>query len=274
VTCPGGQDIDSSDAESLKIAIAGAGRMGQAIAAAAAIQGRTELVGVWSRDPDRDRDGFAVGTELSPDLAGLAAAADVLIDFSLPAGTEAAAEAAAGSGTPLVSGVSGLDQAQVARLRSAAGTVAIVYDRNMSQGIAVLSVLAEQAAASLGLEFRLVIDETHHVHKIDAPSGTALKLGEAVAGARGRSLEDVMWYEEKGAPPADAVQFHVERRDEVPGDHSVRFESPAESLVLSHSVADRNVFAAGALRAARWVSGQAPGLYSMRDVLCLTKQKK
>jgi 4-hydroxy-tetrahydrodipicolinate reductase len=80
-----------------------------------------------------------------------------------------------------------------------------------------------------------------------------------------------MWYQEKGEPPADAVRFHVERRGEVPGDHSVRFESPAESLVLSHSVADRNVFAAGALRAARWVAGQSPGLYTMRDVLCLTK---
>ena len=183
----------------------------------------------------------------------------------------AAAEAAAGAGIPLVSGVSGLDHGQFEVLKSATAVVPVVYDRNMSQGIAVLSVLAEQAAASLGADFRLAIHETHHVHKLDAPSGTALKLGEAIAGARGRSLEDVMWYREEGEPPPDAVRFHVERRDEVPGDHHVRFEGPAETLVLSHSVADRDVFAAGALSAASWAVGAAPGLYTMRDVLCLTK---
>jgi len=131
--------------------------------------------------------------------------------------------------------------------------VPVVYDRNMSPGITVLERIAADAAAALGTDFSVEIHETHHIHKLDAPSGTALKLGEAVARAR---HEDPR-----------AMHYESERRGEVPGDHKVILASPTERLVLEHSVTTRDVFALGALRAARWAVVQNPGLYSIRHVL-------
>ena len=154
----------------------------------------------------------------------------------------------------MVCGVSGLDDAQMAALDEAAASIPLVYDRNMSQGIAVLQDLVQRAARSLGDEFAIEIHETHHIHKKDAPSGTALKLGEAVLRA-------------KDAGNDDAIRYESERRGEVPGDHDVIFSSPTERLSLRHSVTTRQVFAEGALRAARWVVSQPPGLYGMHDVL-------
>ncbi len=138
-------------------------------------------------------------------------------------------------------------------LDEASRTIAIVYDRNMSLGIAVLENLVREAARVLGDDFAVRIHETHHVHKVDAPSGTALKLGEAVA-------------EVRGTDPAN-IEYESERRGEVPGDHEVMLASPTESLTLRHSVTTRQVFADGALRAARWVAGKSPGMFTMHDVL-------
>ena len=214
--------------------------MGQAVARAIEGKGDLALAGTWKR-----------GDDLGP----VVSAADVLIDFSLPGATREILDGVTGSGTPLVCGVTGLDEELVAALAGAAETIPVVYDRNMSLGIAVLEAIATRAARALGPEFGVEVHETHHVHKVDAPSGTALKLGEAVAKARG---ED----------PA-AIHYESERRGEVPGDHSVTFTSPAERLSLGHSVATRDVFADGALRAARWVVTQPAGLYTMRDVLGL-----
>ena len=242
--------------------------MGQAIAALVDAADDLALAGVWSRDPGRQ--GFPQASTLTSDIDQLAGRADVLIDFSLPAGSMMAAAAASRAGTPLVCGVSGLDEAQLDSLRRAAERIPVVYDRNMSQGIAVLTAVVQQVSRSLGNDFDVTIDETHHVHKIDAPSGTALKLGEAVATARGESLHDVMWYDAEGEPPAGAVRFRVERRGQVPGDHSVHYDSGDESLTVSHSVATRDVFAAGAVRAARWIKGREAGVYSMADVLDLS----
>lgn len=239
--------------------------MGQAIAAIVDAAPDLSLAGVWSREPARR--GFPGGTTLTSDIDGLAGAADVLIDFSLPAGTTLAAAAASRAGTPFVCGVSGLDESQIGTLHDAAQRIPVVYDRNMSQGIAVLTAVVQQVSRALGREFEVTIDETHHVHKIDAPSGTALKLGEAIAESRGEPLADVMWYGEEGEPPAGAIRFRVERRGEVPGDHSVRYDSGAESLTVTHSVTTRDVFAQGAVRAARWIRGRDPGLYGMHTVL-------
>jgi 4-hydroxy-tetrahydrodipicolinate reductase len=186
-------------------------------------------------------------------LDDVLAASDVLIDFSLPEATVDIIAAALEHGTPLVCGVSGLNAAQMATLERAAIDIPIVFDRNMSQGVTVLSDLVRRAAKSLGPDFAADIHEVHHVHKIDSPSGTALKLGEAI--------------DESRAPDAAAVRYEVERKGEVPGDHSVTFSSPTESLLLKHSVTTRQVFAEGALRAAKWVRGQQPGLYGMHDVL-------
>lgn len=185
-------------------------------------------------------------------LRSLLAESDVLIDFSLPEANEDVIAAVVECRTPLVCGVSGLDAAQMENLQAASLHVPIVFDRNMSQGISVLAELAYRAAQSLGSEFRVQIHEVHHTKKIDSPSGTALQLGEIIAAARGSS---------------EPVHYEVERRGEVPGDHAVILSSPTETLALQHSVTDRSVFAEGALRAARWVITQPPGLYRMRDIL-------
>ena len=224
---------------SINIVIAGAGRMGQAIAATIEQTDDLALAGIWQRGED---------------LAPLLSLADVVIDFSLPDGTMQILDAATAANTPVVSGVSGLTDQQFARLDAAAEDVALVYDRNMSLGIAVLERTVKDAAAALGAEFTVEISEVHHVHKKDAPSGTALKLAEAIAAAR----------DEEGT---NDISFAVERRGEVPGEHTVSMTSTAEKLTFAHSVTTRQVFADGALRAARWVVDQPAGRYSMQDVL-------
>jgi len=213
--------------------------MGQAIAATIEQQSDLQLAGIWTRDGD---------------LGAIVDAADVIIDFSLPEGSVEVLAAVVRRKKPLVCGVSGMDNAQMLLLDQAATQVPVVYDRNMSLGIAVLERSVRDAAASLGLDFDVEISETHHIHKKDAPSGTALKLGEAIADAQG----------EMGT---GTVRFEVERRGEVPGDHQVVMSSPTERLTFAHSVTTRQVFADGALRAARWAVEQAPGRYRMRDVL-------
>lgn len=230
--------------------------MGLAIINAVSEFAEFEIGSVWVRDPDAARDmATPSGAIISSDLDHVIEAADVVIDFSLFEATEEVAAAVARHRKPLVCGVSGLGEAQLAALASAAERVAIVYDRNMSQGIAVLQELVSRAARSLGDEFAVEIHETHHIHKKDAPSGTALKLGESIASARNQE-------------GADSVHYQSERRGEVPGDHEVIFSSPTERLTLSHSVTTRTVFAEGALRAARWVAADRnPGLYDMHDVL-------
>lgn len=220
----------------IRVAVAGAGRMGLAIQRLADERDDVEVVSLWRR-----------GEDLSAAIAG----ADVVVDFSLPEATVEVAARAAGSRKPLVSGVSGLDDVQMAALNGAAKSIPVVYDRNMSQGIAVLDAAIRNVMGSIGPEFSVAIHETHHVHKQDAPSGTALKLGETVKRARGDA----------------AIHYESERRGEVPGEHSIILESPTERLIFSHSVTTRDVFAAGALLAARWIGGRDPGLYSMQDVL-------
>jgi 4-hydroxy-tetrahydrodipicolinate reductase len=213
--------------------------MGKAIAAGLGGQQDMELVGFWARGDDLD---------------ALVSAADVVIDFSLPDGTAQVLEAVLRQEKPLVCGVSGLNDAQLARLDEVARHVPLVYDRNMSLGIAVLERSVRDAAASLGADFEVEISEVHHVHKKDAPSGTALKLGEAVAEARDE-------------PGTGSVSFASERRGEVPGDHEVVMRSATETLTFAHSVTSRQVFVDGAVRAGRWVVGRDPGRYTMRDVL-------
>jgi 4-hydroxy-tetrahydrodipicolinate reductase len=239
----------------IKLGIAGAGRMGLAIINAVNEVPDLEISSVWVRDPDAARDmATPSGAIISNDLDHVVEAADAVIDFSLFEATEQVAAAVSRYGKPLVCGVSGLGEAEVEALERAAAGVAVVYDRNMSQGIAVLQELVAKAARFLDDEFAIEIHETHHIHKKDAPSGTALKLGEAIAAARNQA-------------GADSVHYQSERRGEVPGDHDVIFASPTERLTLSHSVTTRSVFAAGALRAARWIVGRQPGLYDMHDVL-------
>ena len=220
----------------INAAVTGAGRMGLSIQRLADQRDDIDVVALWRRGDD---------------LAAAIAAADVVIDFSLPEASVEVAGRCVEQQKPLVCGVSGLDDEQMAVLAGAADSVPVLYDRNMSAGITVLEALLRGAGPALGSGFSVEIHETHHVHKKDAPSGTALKLGEALseAGIDGE------------------ISYESERRGEVPGDHSVVFTSPTERLEFSHSVTTRDVFAEGALRAAVWLAARKPGLYSMRDVL-------
>ncbi len=230
--------------------------MGQAIIRSAAAHKDLNVVAIWVRNGQQagaalEESDSVLATE---DLDRVVEMSDVIIDFSLPEGTASVLDAVARRKKPLVCGVSGLRDSDIEAMNEAATKVAVVYDRNMSLGIAVLERSVREAAKTLGLDFHVEISEVHHVHKKDAPSGTALKLGEAVANARGES-------------DTGTIHFEVERRGEVPGDHEVVMSSPTERLSFAHSVTTRQVFADGALRAARWVVDQAPGRYLIRDVL-------
>jgi 4-hydroxy-tetrahydrodipicolinate reductase len=214
--------------------------MGKAIQQSVNLTDDLQVSGVWTRGSSLDK---------------ILAVSDVLIDFSLPAANSEVLAAVTKHQKPLVCGVSGLDSDQLAAMKAVAATVPVVFDRNMSQGVTVLDDIVQRVASSLGPEFAVEIHETHHIHKLDSPSGTALKLAESVAAGRGVDMAN-----------AD-IQFEVERRGEVPGDHSVILASPTETLTFKHSVTTRQVFADGALRAARWAVAQKPGWYQMRDVL-------
>ncbi|MEO1203307.1 MAG: dihydrodipicolinate reductase C-terminal domain-containing protein [Pseudomonadota bacterium] len=220
----------------IRIAIAGTGRMSKAVVEAIARRDDCALAGAWSRDDD---------------LGALLAAADVLIDFTLPEATAHIAAACAAASCPLVCGVTGLGEDGDAALAAAAGKIPVLYDRNMSVGIAALSAVLPTLATALGGDYRVSINETHHVHKQDAPSGTALKLGETITGVL----------------PGVDIEYASERRGEVPGDHEVVFRSATETIRVSHSVVTRDVFAEGAVRAALWLIGRSPSRYSMKEVL-------
>jgi 4-hydroxy-tetrahydrodipicolinate reductase len=264
----------------LRIGIAGvSGRMGQAlveatlaapdlaIGAALDVAG-SALVGTDAGAPLGRVTGAIVGTDVDAALAHC----DVLVDFTRPAGTLAHAAACARHGKRLVAGTTGLDTAQKAALADFATRVAIVFAPNMSVGVNVLLALVEIAAARLGPDFDIEIVEMHHRHKVDAPSGTALGLGEAAARGAGVALADHAVYARKGMTGerrAGAIGFAALRGGDVVGEHSVIFAGAGERIELTHRATSRATFAAGALRAARFVAGRLPGLYGMHEVLGL-----
>jgi len=247
------------------IALAGAlGRMGQALAKTLA--GRTDAVVVARFD----RPG-AVGEGLVERDAALKAA-DVAIDFTIPEASVALAEAAAANGGPaLVIGSTGFSDEQNARIAAAATKVAIVKSGNYSLGVNMLMGLVRQTAAALpAADWDVEVYEAHHKRKIDAPSGTALMLGQAAADGRGVGLGQVADRGRDGMTgprKAGAIGFSVVRGGGIIGEHSVIFAGEEEVLTLSHSATDRGLFARGAVAAALWVKGRPPGLYDMQDVL-------
>lgn len=258
--------------DSLRIAVLGAGRMGQELIHAVNAAEGLHLAGVWTR---RDRRLAAAGIEFDEqtvvgnDLPAVLQQADVAVDFSLPEAAAEILEAVANAAKPLVCGVTGLDDALLQRMQAVATSLPVFYDRNMSFGIAVLKDLVCRAGALLGTEFQAGIHESHHVHKRDAPSGTALKLGEALAAVRHQDFSSVFRYAQDGVAARtspDDIVFTATREGEIPGEHSVFFQSEAEILELTHRVTDRRVFANGALRAACWLVSQQPGLYRMSDL--------
>lgn len=198
--------------------------------------------------------------------------ADVVIDFTLPDVTVAHARIAAACGTAFVAGTTGLTPAQEAALAEAAESISLVYAPNMSLGVNLLFDLVKKVAASLDDSFDIEIVEMHHKRKIDAPSGTALGLGKAAAAGRGVSLDEKGVLSREGITgPREAGQigFATLRGGDVVGEHTVIFAGPNERIELTHKAASRDIFAAGAVRAAIWAAGRKPGLYSMANVLGL-----
>lgn len=263
------------------VAIAGiAGRMGRQLAAAVidrglTLSGGTEIAsaGVFDEDIGTLAGRRPVGVWPSPDVAEAAAGAGTWIDFTRPEATLAAL--AALKGTPVravIIGTTGFTPAQEEQVRAAAAHFAIVKAGNFSLGVNLLQALTRIAAASLGPDWDIEILESHHRLKVDAPSGTALMLGEAAAEGRGKPLKDLL------SPPylgADAkrtegeIGMAVRRAGGIYGEHEVLFASPREVVRLSHMALDRAVFAEGAVHAALWAQGRPPGLYNMNDVLGL-----
>jgi 4-hydroxy-tetrahydrodipicolinate reductase len=195
---------------------------------------------------------------------------DVLIDFSVPEALEDLLEDCASKDVPLVIGTTGLDEEAERRIEKAAKMLPVVYAPNMSLGVNLCFRLVREMAAALGEDFDIEITEAHHNRKADAPSGTALGLARAVAEALDRDLEKDLVHGRSGRPGPRGrreIGMHALRLGGVVGEHTVHFGSENEVIALSHRATNRDVFADGALRAAKWVAGRKPGCYSMEDVL-------
>jgi 4-hydroxy-tetrahydrodipicolinate reductase len=270
----------------IRVAIAGAGgRMGQALIEAVlsdpelALTAALDVAGSPLAGQDAGlRFGCTTGVVVGVDLDAAARAADVLIDFTRPEGTMAHLDACVRHGTGAVVGTTGLDEAQRARLRAFAERVPIVFAPNMSVGVSVLLSLVETAARQLGPGYDIEIVEMHHRHKVDAPSGTAIALGEAAARGAGRALADAAVYARHGITGErgpGTIGFAALRGGDVVGDHTVVFAGAGERLELVHRAASRQNFAAGALRAVHFVAAcrasARTGLADMRDVLGLSR---
>lgn len=263
----------------LRIAVSGAsGRMGQALARLIAGSGDLELVGGIDRERLSGEAAARIGyprVETVDNAASVLGSADVLLDFSAPAALARllAEQADALAGRAIVVGTTGLGDDVLRLLDAAAARSPVLVSANFSVGVNVLLALVEQAARLLPPErFDVEIVETHHRNKVDAPSGTALALGRAIAGVRGVRLEEVRRdgrSGETGKRPVGEIGFHALRGGEVVGEHRVQFLGAYERIELAHAAADRALFADGALLAARWIAGRPPGHYTMRQVLGL-----
>jgi 4-hydroxy-tetrahydrodipicolinate reductase len=213
-----------------------------------------------------------LGVLATDDVPGLIGAAEAVIEFSTPEATLANAALCAEQGRAHVVGTTGLTPDQERELRRHAGRTAIVWAPNMSLGVNLLLGLVEQVARALDPAFDIEILEMHHRHKVDAPSGTALALGRAAARGRGVELDQVADRARDGITgprEVGGIGFAVLRGGDAVGDHHVVFAGPGERLELAHRAADRGIYSRGAVRAARWAAGRAPGLYGMADVLGL-----
>ena len=240
-----------------RIGIVGSeGRMGKALVEAIAAAGEE----------------FAGGVDKGGDVAAVAQVANVLVDFSSPEALEATLDSAVAAGTPILVGTTGLAERHHWLIDQAANAIAVVQTGNTSLGVNMLAHLVREAAARLGEEWDIEIVETHHRMKVDAPSGTALLLGEAAAAGRGVRLDQVAVRGRDGVGgerESGAVGFASLRGGSVAGDHSVLLLGPDERLELTHRAETRAIFARGAVRAAQWLLGKPAGRYTMAEVLGL-----
>ena len=236
--------------------IGSAGRMGQALVDAIAAAGEVH----------------AGGADQGDDVAALARVSDVLVDFSSPHALEANLDAAVAAGIPIVVGTTGLEDRHHWLCDSAAAQIAVLQTGNTSLGVTLLAHLVQEAASRLGEDWDIEITETHHRMKVDAPSGTALLLGEAAAKGRGITLADNTERGRDGitgARKTGAIGFASSRGGSVAGDHTVQFLADNERIALSHLAENRAIFARGAVKAAQWLAGKGAGRYSMAQVLGL-----
>jgi 4-hydroxy-tetrahydrodipicolinate reductase len=263
------------------IVVTGAsGRMGQMLIDVINKSDRATLVGAieraghdWvGRDVGVAMGGAALGVVVTDDAQAAISKAQVVIDFTAPKATLAFAELAAKVGAVHVIGTTGMTAEEIAQLEPAAQQAIIVRAGNMSLGVNLLTLLTKKVAAALDEDFDIEVIEAHHHHKVDAPSGTALMLGEAAAEGRGVALSDAMdsgRHGITGARKRGDIGFSAIRGGDIVGEHDVMFAASGERIVLRHMATDRAVFARGALKAALWGLGQKPGEYDMLDVLGL-----
>jgi len=213
-----------------------------------------------------------LGVSVTDSLEAVMGDFDVLIDFTIAKATEAHVALCASAGKKLIIGTTGLDETQNAQIAEAARQIAIVYAPNYSVGVNATFKLLDVAARIFGDTVDVEITEAHHRHKVDAPSGTALKMGEVIAGALGRDLSDVAVYGREGYTgerDRQTIGFTTIRGGDIIGEHQVMFAGQGERLEITHRAQSRGNFAEGAVRAAVWVSSEAAGLYDMQDVLGL-----
>ncbi|WP_298915527.1 4-hydroxy-tetrahydrodipicolinate reductase [uncultured Roseobacter sp.] len=259
------------------------GRMGQMLVETIAASEQAHLIGAVER-PGHAWVGCDLGTAMgaaetgvtvTDDIAQALQGADVAIDFTAPIATIAVARAAAKAGVAHVIGTTGMTADEIEQLSGPAGQTVIVRAGNMSLGVNLLVQLTKRVAAALDDDYDIEIIEAHHNQKVDAPSGTALMLGEAAAEGRGVALEDVSDRARDGITGArnrGEIGFAAIRGGDIIGEHDVLFAAAGERITLRHVASDRSVFARGALKAALWAIDKDPGHYDMLDVLGLSKQ--
>ncbi len=263
-----------------RIAIAGAsGRMGRMLIEAVLQAGDTQLAGAldMASSPHIATDAAAflgrpAGVWISDDLDAGLENAQVLIDFTRPEGTMQHLAACRRLGVQMVIGTTGFTDVQKAEIQAASREIAIVMAPNMSVGVNVTLKLLELAATALNNGYDIEIIEAHHKHKVDAPSGTALKMGEVIASAQGRQLKDCAVYERYGHTGErvdGSIGFSTIRGGDIVGDHTVMFATEGERIEITHKSASRSTYAQGSLRAVRFLAQQRSGLFDMFDVLGL-----
>jgi 4-hydroxy-tetrahydrodipicolinate reductase len=245
--------------------------MGRSIVRLALARGLEVVCAVGASDLGRDvgelAGAGALGVPVVEDVAAVAVSkADVVIEFSAPAAAAALAPVAARAGIAIVSGTTGLGEPERAAFARAAERVAVLWEPNMSLGVHVLTQLVRRAAAALS-EWDVEVAETHHRAKVDAPSGTALRLADAAREGRGSGRLVHGRQGRPGARASDEIGMHALRGGDVVGDHTVHLMSGGERLELTHRATGRDVFAHGALRAAEWIAGKPAGTYALADVL-------
>ena len=269
-----------SNPQVLKIVIAGcSGRMGHALLEGVFTDGELSLHGALDRaeSPQIGRDageqfGKVSGVKISHDLEAALQNADVLIDFTRPEATMLYLQACQNANVKLIIGTTGFSAEQKSQIEAASKDLAIVFAPNMSVGVTLLINLVQAAAKVLNEGYDIEIIEAHHRHKVDAPSGTALRLGEAAASALGRNLDECAIYGREGVTgqrDPNTIGFATVRGGDVVGDHTVLFAGTGERVELTHKASSRATFALGALRAAKFLSNKSSGLFDMQDVLNL-----